>query len=174
MRGVEKTAERALKDQVREEPGDEAEEEARRGRGHVWLLSVMGRRGSSPRSLASGVSTGHARPVAGGAGRVVEPGGAERFGEAARGQPRAGEPGQDGTGVDPAVRDHASVRALERRAVETVEHLLGQRRTALFAGETTEREHRHDLHSGPFDPEPEQELAEALIARAAPPDLGGP
>src|SRR5260370_32977163 len=119
MRGVEKTAERALKDQVREEPGDEAEEEARRGRGHVWLLSVMGRRGSSPRSLASGVSTGHARLVAGGAGRVVEPGGAERFGEAARGQPPPGAPGPDGTGGEPSGADHASLRAVERRAGDT-------------------------------------------------------
>src|SRR5260370_38422127 len=115
MRGVEKTAERALKDQVREEPGDEAEEEARRGRGHVWLLSVMGRRGSSPRSLASGVSTGHALPAAGGAGRVVEPGGAERFGEAARGQPRAGKPGQGGTAANPPCPEPGGVAACDPR-----------------------------------------------------------
>src|SRR5260370_38622879 len=105
MRGVEKTAERALKDQVREEPGDEAEEEARRGRGHVWLLSVMGRRGSSPRSLASGVSTGQARPVAGAAGRLAAPGGAERVGQPARGQPPPGEPRRERSGDSAPVGD---------------------------------------------------------------------
>src|SRR6266571_3808875 len=87
------------------------------------------RRYSPPGSIArSPVPAGHAGPIAGDAGRVMERRGAKRGLEAAGGQPRAVEPGQDGAGVDAAVGHHAGVGALEQPRVKPLEHLVAEAR----------------------------------------------